>query len=172
MEHKISFEELVEQLPPLNLAELRCWGRRPVVLRGSVQRASAPYGRTQSHETLNAPETEAEQAISRLFAIPDAMLFVVDLVEGRFLQVNHKVSSVLGYSRAELLQSSFLDRVHPDDHPKTMQEMERLVAGERSAGFRNRHLDANGTYKTFEWTAVSDEDGELCYAMAIDVTED
>jgi PAS domain S-box-containing protein len=171
MEHKISFEELVEQLPPLNLAELRCWGRRPVVLRGSVQRASAPFGRTQSHETLNAPETEAEQAISRLFAIPDAMLFVVDLVEGRFLQVNHKVSSVLGYSRAELLQSSFLDRVHPDDMRRTLLEIQRLTTRRHSKGFRNRHRAADGSYRTLEWTAVSDPESDLCYAMAVVVDD-
>jgi PAS domain S-box-containing protein len=124
-----------------------------------------------SSEILNAPENEAERAISRLFAIPDAMLFVIDLVEGRFLRVNHKVCSVLGYSEAELLQSSFLDRVHPDDMRRTLVEIQRLTARRHSKGFRNRHRAADGSYRTLEWTAISDPESDMCYAMAVVVDE-
>jgi hypothetical protein len=67
-------------------------------------------------------------------------------------------------------ENSFLDRVHPDDHPRTMKEMERLVAGERTSSFSNRHLDSDGNYRLFQWTAVADANSELCYAMAIDIT--
>ena len=123
-----------------------------------------------SNEIAASGDSLAERAVAGFFDQPLVMLVIADLVEGRFIRVNQKLCDVLGYSEREILESSFLDRVHPDDHPKTMKEMERLVAGERSAGFRNRHLDASGTYKTFEWTAVADENGELCYAMAIDVT--
>lgn len=112
----------------------------------------------------------AERAVAGFFDQPLVMLVIADLVEGRFLRVNQKMCEVLGYTEREILESSFLDRVHPDDHMITIKEMERLVAGERSAGFRNRHRDANGNYVTFEWTAVADDNGELCYAMAIDVT--
>jgi PAS domain S-box-containing protein len=113
----------------------------------------------------------AERAVAGFFEQPLVMLFIADLVEGRYLRVNSKVCDVLGYSEKEILESSFLDRVHPDDHLKTMKEMERLVAGERTSNFRNRHLDSDGTYRTFEWTAVADENRELCYAMAVEITE-
>ena len=171
MEDNISFEELVEQLPSLSLAELRSWGRRPVAHVGARRRALIDGRGGAAEERLNAPETEAERAISRLFAIPDAMLFVVDLVEGRFLQVNHKVCSILGYSAAELLESSFLDRVHPDDMRRTLLEIQRLGARRHSKGFRNRHRAADGSYRTLEWTAFSDPESDLCYAMAIVVDE-
>jgi PAS domain S-box-containing protein len=114
-------------------------------------------------------EKAAERAIAGFFEQPLVMLFIADLVEGRFLRVNQKVCDVLGFSRQELFESSFLDRVHPDDRRLTMLEMERLVAGAPTVGFRNRHLAADGTYRTFEWTAVADTDRELCYAMAIEV---
>ncbi|MCW8984700.1 MAG: PAS domain-containing protein [Thermoanaerobaculales bacterium] len=103
------------------------------------------------------------------FEQPLVMLFIADLVEGRYLRVNSKVCEVLGYAEKEILESSFIDRIHPDDHLKTMKEMERLVAGERSSHFRNRHLDSGGKYRTFEWTAVADDNRELCYAMAVEV---
>ncbi len=113
----------------------------------------------------------AERAVAGFFEQPLVMLFIADLIEGRFLRVNSKVCEVLGYSEKEILETSFLDRVHPDDHMRTIKEMERLVAGERSSHFRNRHLNSDGEYRTFEWTSVVDENREICYAMAIDVTD-
>ena len=117
-----------------------------------------------------AVETASDRAVAGFFEQPLVMLFIADLVEGRFVRVNKKVSEVLGYSEEDLLKYSFLDRVHPDDRRKTMREMHRLTVGEKTVGFRNRHLDASGVYRTFEWTAVVDPDRELCYAMAIEVT--
>ena len=116
-------------------------------------------------------ESLAERAVAGFFDQPLVMLVIADLVEGRFLRVNQKMCDVLGYSEREILESSFIDRVHPDDHSKTIKEMDRLIAGERSSGFTNRHLAADGTYKTFEWTSVADENGELCYAMAIEIED-
>jgi PAS domain S-box-containing protein len=113
----------------------------------------------------------AERALDAFFEQSLAMMFVADLVEGRFLRINRKVCDVIGCSEKEILESSFLDRVHPDDHLRTMREMERLVAGEHTTNFRNRHRDANGDYRIFDWTAVADENGELCYAMAVEVSE-
>ena len=113
----------------------------------------------------------AERAVAGFFEQPLVMLFIADLVEGRFLRVNSKVCEVLGYTEKENLETSFLDRVHPDDHLRTIKEMDRLVAGERSSHFRNRHLASDGEYRTFEWTSVVDENREICYAMAVDVTE-
>ena len=116
-------------------------------------------------------DSSAERALDAFFEQSSAMMFIADLVEGRFLRINQKVCEVIGASEQEILESSFLDRVHPDDHLRTMREMERLVAGERTTNFRNRHRDANGTYRVFDWTAVADPDGELCYAMAVEVPE-
>lgn len=119
----------------------------------------------------DSKKSAAERAVAGFFEQPLVMLIIADLVEGRFLRVNGKVCEVLGYTEKEILESSFIDRVHPDDHMMTMKEMERLVAGGRSSHFRNRHLRSDGEYRTFEWTSVVDDNREICYAMAIDVTE-
>jgi len=113
----------------------------------------------------------AERALEGFFEQPLVMMIIADLVEGRFLRINNQVCKVLGLSEQEVLESSFLDRVHPDDIPRTLREMSRLTAGERTSNFQNRHLGADGLYHVFKWTAVADKDRELCYAMAIEVTE-
>ena len=128
-----------------------------------------------SSEALGEPpgstKSMAERAVDAFFEQSLAMMFIADLVEGRFLRINRKVCEVIGCSEKEILESSFLDRVHPDDQSRTMREMERLVAGEHTTNFRNRHRDVNGDYRVFDWTAVADPDGELCYAMAVEVSE-
>jgi len=96
---------------------------------------------------------------------------IIDLVEGRSLRIEQALSEVLGVSQQEIMQSSFLDRVHPDDRLRTIREMERTAAGELLEGFRIRHRHADGTYLVFEWAAVADDRGELCYAVAMVVTE-
>jgi PAS domain S-box-containing protein len=113
----------------------------------------------------------AEKAVDGFFKQSLVMMIIADLVEGRFLRINNKVCEVLGLTEKEILESSFLDRVHPDDIPKTIREMGRLSAGERTTNFQNRHLGADGNYRVFSWSAVADENRELCYAMAIELTE-
>lgn len=137
--------------------------QRVVELQGHLEEARTHLAR----ET-----TEAERVIEGLLSQPLVMFVVADLVEGRFVQVNQKICDVLGYTEQEMIESSFLDRVHPADHLETMHVMERLVAGDQTAGFRNRHLASDGTYRVFEWTATVDPDRELSYAIAVDVTED
>jgi PAS domain S-box-containing protein len=118
----------------------------------------------------DAKETVAERAVAGFFEQPLVMIVIADLVEGRFLRVNQKMCDVLACTEEEILESSFLDRVHPDDHLRTMKEMERLIAGERTMNFRNRYRKADGEYVVFEWSAVVDPNRELCYAMAVEVT--
>lgn len=91
---------------------------------------------------------------------------IIDLVEGRSLRIEPALSEVLGVSREEIMQSSYLDRIHPDDRLRTVREMERMAAGNVLEGFRVRHRHADGTYLLFEWAAVADDPGELCYAVA------
>jgi PAS domain S-box-containing protein len=121
--------------------------------------------------TIDSKQLMADIVVSNFVEHPEVMLFVADLVEGRFLRCNKAVCDVLGYSERDLLEVSFIDRVHPDDRTKTMLEMGRLAAGEQTRGFRNRYLDVTGTYRVFEWTAIADQSRELCYAMAVEVTE-
>lgn len=146
--------------------ELRALRARVVGLENQVHRLSTGGG---SGAASNANRTALQRAADRFFEQPLAMLFIADLVEGRHLRVNRLVCQVLGYSMRELQETSFLDRIHPDDRLRTMREMDRLLAGLRTSNFRNRHRDVDSIYRVLEWTAVADANRELCYAMAVEV---
>ncbi|MGD9900842.1 MAG: PAS domain S-box protein, partial [Calditrichaceae bacterium] len=47
----------------------------------------------------------------------------------RFTDVNNSLCIMLGYTKAELLQMSFLDIIHPDDSPRNREYIERLLNG-------------------------------------------
>ncbi|MDX2437255.1 MAG: PAS domain-containing protein [Acidobacteriota bacterium] len=114
---------------------------------------------TSGSRAGQAPGSSAEQ--------PLVIRSIIDLVEGRSLRIGHELSGVLGVSEQELMQSSFLERVHPEDRLRTMRVMGRLAGGQVLEGFRIRHRHADGTYLVFEWAAVADDAGELCYGVAI-----
>ena len=136
-------------------------------LRDAVRAAWSP-GSTWAEQGFESDASAVEDAVSELVGDRKVMLFVADLVEGRFLWINDTVGDVLGLKVRDILESSFLDRVHPDDLPRTMLEMGRLAAGEPTLDFSNRHRHADGTYRVFQWAATADSAGELCFALAVE----
>jgi PAS domain S-box-containing protein len=173
---KLSGVDSVQRTPPeaAFVAEDR-WSCRSRV--AALERVLSPLdprrwiGSGGRPADLEARVEAAENALAGVFGDGRAMLFIADLVEGSFLWVNHGAGEVLGYATRQLLESSFLERVHPEDLPRTMAVMERLVAGENVCCFRNRHRHADGSFRVLEWTAIAEADGETCYAMAIEVGE-
>lgn len=106
-----------------------------------------------------APGDSAEQ--------PLMIRSIIDLVEGRSLLIEKTLGAVLGMSEQELMQSSFLERVHPDDRRRTLRIMGRLAGGRMLESFQIRHRHADGSFVVFEWSAVADDAGETCYAVAV-----
>ncbi|MBX7098337.1 MAG: response regulator [Myxococcaceae bacterium] len=90
--------------------------------------------------------------------------------QGHFLRVNPAFSR-LGYPEDELLSRPFLDFVHPDDVPATLEEVARLARGEATVRFENRYRCKDGSYCWLSWTSAPDSAGTL-YAIARDVTEE
>ena len=89
--------------------------------------------------------------------------------DGVLHKVNNAWTVALGYPVAELQGRKFLDYVHPDDLPATLDIMNVLESGEGITKFVNRYRCADGSYKYLEW--YSQKDGGLLYASARDVTE-
>jgi PAS domain S-box-containing protein len=98
------------------------------------------------------------------------LLSVIGL-DGYFKRINPVFTQILGYSEAELLASPFLNFVHPDDHPTTLAEMEKLKHGVPTLNFENRYLTKDGRYCWLSWTASPQLDQEVMYCVARDMTQ-
>jgi PAS domain S-box-containing protein len=130
-----------------------------------LEAANAPTGNSQEYDDV-ASASEAAFFFERSLDL----LSVVGL-DGYFQRVNPAFTQTLGHSAAEFLALPFLDFVHPDDHPATLAEMEKLKAGQPTLNFENRYRTQDGRYRWLEWTASPQIDRGVIYCVARDITQ-
>ncbi len=88
--------------------------------------------KTQSHRMeLIAQTAEKDRLLKLFYDLPFMGMGIVDPDSRRWLHVNDRLCEILGYSREELLASPTCDQLtHPDDLPREMAQLQRLLAGE------------------------------------------
>jgi len=124
----------------------------------------------QEQDPGNLGQTTTCEALQNLFDLSLDMLCMADL-NGYFRIVNPAFEATLGYSRQVLLETPFIEFVHPDDKTTTRKAMVLLADGEPLPYFENRYRCHDGSYKWLAWTCSSlTEDGYL-YAVARDITK-
>jgi PAS domain S-box-containing protein len=119
---------------------------------------------------LEADKAEQFDALKNLFNLSLDMLCVADL-DGHFHMVNSAFETTLGHSKQVLLETPFIEFVHPDDIASTLKAVTKLSTGEPVAYFENRYRCKDGSYKYLAWTSVPVIDKGLLYAVARDVTD-
>ncbi len=112
----------------------------------------------------------AEEEVNRIFNRSYNMLCTAG-VDGYFKRVNPAFEKTLGYSAKELLETSFLDFVHPEDRDSTFAEIQKLSKGVPTVGFKNRYRCKDGSYKWVEWDTIPVASEGLLYAVARDITD-
>ena len=120
---------------------------------------------------LNATlEQRVEDAIAerdRIWRL-SAEIMLVARFDGEIVAVNPAWTAILGWTDVELIGTSFLELVHPDDRAETMTEAGRLSEGLTTLRFDNRYRHKDGSYRWLSWTAVPDRN--FIHAIARDVT--
>jgi PAS domain S-box-containing protein len=83
---------------------------------------------------------------------------MVTNLKGTILELNNVVKNILGYEKEELINTSVIDLIHPDDVSNTLYEQQRLAEGKVIYYFENRH---NGNYINLAWSANTDDTNTL-----------
>ncbi|MEN1761458.1 PAS domain S-box protein [Anoxynatronum sibiricum] len=96
-------------------------------------------------------------------------LLCIANTNGTFIRLNPEWEKVLGYSLDDLEGKKFLDYVHPEDLPATLEVIQDLKSQEEVSSFTNRYRCADSTYRWIEWR--SRPVGEVLYSVARDVTK-
>ena len=107
--------------------------------------------------------------LNNLFNLSLDMLCMADL-DGYFRLVNSAFENTLGYSRQVLLETPFIEFVHPDDKAATTEAMMVLATGESLPYFENRYHCSDGSYKWIAWTCAPVTDEGHLYAVARDIS--
>ncbi|MBI5890299.1 MAG: PAS domain S-box protein [Nitrosomonadales bacterium] len=95
---------------------------------------------------LVARTAEMDKQLKLFYELPFIGMSITSPVTRQWLYVNDRLCDMLGYSRAELLQTTWSDITHPDDVGGNLKELERIKTGE-SDGFsmEKRFLRKDGT---------------------------
>jgi serine/threonine-protein kinase len=121
-------------------------------------------------EYLESGQRRAEDELVRFFDL-SLDLFCIANTKGYFWKLNSNFTRTLGYSTKDLTSTPFIEFVHPEDQPDTLNEMTKLSRGEPTIQFKNRYRKKDGQYIWLEWTARSLANEEVIYAVARDITE-
>lgn len=101
--------------------------------------------------------------------VPDAIC-VVD-ADGRFLFVSSSFERIFGYAPAEVIGLRTFDLVHPDDLVATLQQAERVMAGQLQCHYRNRYVHKDGHIVDIQWSARWLPEYGVRIGVAHEVTE-
>ncbi|MEM9400483.1 MAG: PAS domain S-box protein, partial [Verrucomicrobiota bacterium] len=124
----------------------------------------------QNQESLNDALAEAEQ-FRLLFQISADMVCVTDF-SGNFKVINPAWEGVTGYTEKELMETSLLDFLDPEDVDLTEQAFEKLYEpDEYLIGFENRFRIKDGSYVWLSWNASQYRDSGMIYSVVRDVTK-
>ncbi len=97
-------------------------------------------------------------------------MFVVVNAKGDFKRINPAFGETLGYRSTELRATPFIDLVHADDRPRTLEAFERVLHGTQIFDFENRLVRKDGQDRVFSWRATIDPITHDVYGVARDVT--
>ncbi|MGD9488564.1 MAG: PAS domain S-box protein [Calditrichaceae bacterium] len=94
----------------------------------------------------------------------------------RFTDVNNTLCQMLGYSKSELLNKSFLEITHPDDASRNRENIEKLLNGEsQTYQTEKRYLRKDGSvmYAGLTASLIRNNDGSpmSLLGMVDDITE-
>ncbi len=115
-------------------------------------------------------EKEAEIARDRLFG--NAMELMTILDQGKVEHTNEAWTRVLGWSQEELQKMNLSDIIHPDYQELTQKMMAQAEKQKVSDQFENYLLCKNGDYKRLEGFGIKDDEKDVIYSFALDVTEE
>jgi PAS domain S-box-containing protein len=123
--------------------------------------------------TISTDVTEMRREYAdrdRFFSLSLDMLIVVT-PEGRLKRVNPAFGKTLGYELSEVVETPFVDLVHPDDRARTIEVFAALARAKPVTDFENRYRRKDGTQRVFSWRATADPLTGDVYAVARDITD-
>lgn len=107
--------------------------------------------------------------LQRFFRMSRDLLCIAGF-DGYFKLLSPAWRDTLGYTFQELTAKPFIEFVHADDRAQTLAEAAKLSTGEETVVFENRYYTKDGSLLRLSWSAASDLDKGLIYAVATDIT--
>ena len=112
----------------------------------------------------------AERERDRFFVLSKDLLGILSTHDGRWLRINAAFSTVLGWTKEEMLTLPLLELVHPDDMERWRKAFDELAEGPVVNNFEHRVRCKDGGYKWIAWNAIPLPTEQLLYCVGRDMT--
>jgi two-component system sensor histidine kinase/response regulator len=125
--------------------------------------------------SLLAEKARGDRILNDFFKLPFVGMAIVSPKTRRFVRLNDQACVLTGYFRDELLEKTYQDLTHPDDHQQAFAQIMGIYRGETdSVTFEQRLIRKDGTVIVInsDIKAVRKPDGSLDYLLgtAQDIT--
>lgn len=152
--------------------EIRCIHERGEGAKDSRGNLAGLFGYAQDMtETWRAEQARRESdALFRSMFEQAAVGITLTQLDGKFVKVNQRFASLLGYTPEELAQVSFQSLTHPDDLASDMRQLNRLLQGEcETYSLEKRFICKNGTtvWANVTVSAGRNADGARLHLIAV-----
>jgi PAS domain S-box-containing protein len=109
----------------------------------------------------------------KLYPILEASLDLLCSIDrhGHFVSVNNAAERILGYTREELTGMKYSSIIHTDDRQTTEAIANEIISGRKVNDFENRYVRKDGSIVVLMWAATWDEEEQLLYCVARDISE-
>ncbi len=111
----------------------------------------------------------AEEERDRLYNVSNDLLATIGF-DGKLLHINPAWEKILGYEIKKLLEKSIYDITHSDDLTDSLNEAEKLKAGE-NIFYESRLWCKEGSFRWILWSATPIVSDEIAYVVGRDITE-
>ncbi|OGB23218.1 MAG: histidine kinase [Burkholderiales bacterium RIFCSPLOWO2_02_FULL_57_36] len=111
--------------------------------------------------------------VAPLANVMDLLLDAICIVDpqGRFVSVSGACERIFGYTPEEMIGKPMIDLVFHEDRERTLQAVDKIVAGYLQRHFENRYVRKDGRIVHIMWSARWSEADQVRVAVARDVTE-
>jgi PAS domain S-box-containing protein len=145
--------------------------RLPKILTSNQKRSLQLLSEQVTALILDRRKKEELKNFEKLFNLSNDLICIVG-ADGYFKKVNPAFEKVLGWNTYSLLNTPFLDLVHPYDIDTTQKEIQKLSEGSDKINFVTRYKTKALQYKTLKWEATPEPSTGNLFAIVRDVTEE
>ncbi|GAB3169376.1 PAS domain S-box protein [Telluribacter humicola] len=119
---------------------------------------------------LNIQRKKAEDELNSFFNYSPDILCVFG-TDGYFKKINAAATTILDYSREELLSRPYTSFVHPDDRGPAQAAIEKLRKLASVGYYETRYITSKGEVKCIAWTGTTMGDEGIIIAIGRDITD-
>ncbi len=123
---------------------------------------------TQLAFDIQRKKTETE--LNLMFNLSPDLICIAGM-DGYFKKINPSFERLLGYTNEEILSTSYMDFIHPEDRQRTLEMLLNLFKGKTVLYYENRNVTKKGEVIWLSWTIAPLANEKLVFATAKDITE-